>query len=61
MSVLNNLNGNIIMRTETLLCCMFLQVFYDLMREIRARKMEASRQSNGKQNKERRKIRCTVL
>ncbi|BFZ02065.1 hypothetical protein BsWGS_05104 [Bradybaena similaris] len=37
------------------------KVFYDLMREIRARKMEASRQSNGKQNKESRKIRCTVL
>ncbi|CAG5115814.1 unnamed protein product [Candidula unifasciata] len=37
------------------------KVFYDLMREIRARKMEASKQSNGKQNKVSRKIKCTVL
>ncbi|RUS78448.1 hypothetical protein EGW08_013794 [Elysia chlorotica] len=39
------------------------KVFYDLMREIRSRKMEASRQSNGKQNKNRtsKKIKCVIL
>lgn len=38
------------------------KVFYDLMREIRSRKMEAVRQSNGKQKKrESRKIKCTIL
>ncbi|XP_041365316.1 ras-related protein Ral-A-like isoform X2 [Gigantopelta aegis] len=39
------------------------KVFYDLMREIRARKMEASRQNNGKQKKKdgRKKIKCVIL
>lgn len=37
------------------------QVFYDLMREIRARKMEAIRQNNGKQNKNRKKKKCVIL
>lgn len=37
------------------------KVFYDLMREIRARKMEAIRQNNGKQNKNRKKKKCVIL
>ncbi|KAK3796527.1 hypothetical protein RRG08_003245 [Elysia crispata] len=39
------------------------KVFYDLMREIRSRKMEASRQSNGKQKKKRdsKKMKCVIL
>jgi len=39
------------------------KVFYDLMREIRSRKMEASRQSNGKQKKKKegRKKKCVIL
>jgi hypothetical protein len=38
-----------------------LQVFYDLMREIRSRKMEAIRQNNGKQKKREKKRKCTIL
>ncbi|XP_012938928.1 ras-related protein Ral-A isoform X3 [Aplysia californica] len=39
------------------------KVFYDLMREIRSRKMEASRQNNGKQKKKKdsRKKKCVIL
>ncbi|KAK3108629.1 hypothetical protein FSP39_012066 [Pinctada imbricata] len=38
------------------------KVFYDLMREIRSRKMEATRQSNGKPKKKKEKRRkCTLL
>lgn len=39
------------------------KVFYDLMREIRSRKMEASRQNNGKKakTKERKKRKCIIL
>ncbi|BFY96978.1 hypothetical protein BsWGS_00020 [Bradybaena similaris] len=39
------------------------KVFYDLMREIRSRKMEASRQSNGKQKrkKDSGKKKCVIL
>ncbi|OWF39397.1 Ras-related protein Ral-a [Mizuhopecten yessoensis] len=39
------------------------KVFYDLMREIRSRKMEAIRQSNGKKirKKESKKRKCTIL
>ena len=47
----------------TCLLFVFLQVFYDLMREIRSRKMYASRQNNGKQKqkKEGRKKKCVIL
>lgn len=39
-----------------------LQVFYDLMRAIRDRKMEASRQTNGKNSiKKSKKRKCTIL
>ncbi|XP_062607690.1 ras-related protein Ral-A-like isoform X1 [Saccostrea cucullata] len=38
------------------------KVFYDLMRAIRDRKMEASRQTNGKtSNKKSKKRKCTIL
>ncbi|GFO06220.1 ras-related protein ral-a [Plakobranchus ocellatus] len=38
------------------------KVFYDLMREIRSRKMEASRQSNGKpKKKDSKKMKCVIL
>lgn len=38
------------------------QVFYDLMRAIRDRKMEASRQTNGKNSiKKSKKRKCTIL
>ncbi|ESO88032.1 hypothetical protein LOTGIDRAFT_193895 [Lottia gigantea] len=39
------------------------KVFFDLQREIRSRKMEASRQNNGKQrkNKDRSKKKCVIL
>ncbi|XP_052796856.1 ras-related protein Ral-A-like isoform X2 [Mya arenaria] len=39
------------------------KVFYDLMREIRSRKMKASQQNNGqkKKKKDGRKIKCTLL
>lgn len=39
------------------------KVFYDLMREIRSRKMEASRQNNGKlkKKKDSRKKKCVIL
>ena len=43
-------------------CNLFCQqVFYDLMREIRSRKMEAIRQNNGKQKKREKKRKCTIL
>jgi len=39
------------------------KVFYDLMREIRSRKMEASRQNNGKlkKKKKEKKSKCVIL
>ncbi|KAK6165423.1 hypothetical protein SNE40_022352 [Patella caerulea] len=39
------------------------KVFFDLMREIRSRKMDASKQNNGKQrkNKDRSKKKCVIL
>ena len=38
------------------------KVFFDLMREIRARKMDTEGNSTGKKDKERRKkIKCTIL
>ncbi|XP_064648326.1 ras-related protein Ral-A-like isoform X2 [Lineus longissimus] len=39
------------------------KVFFDLMREIRSRKMEASKQSNGKNKKKKdsKKRKCTIL
>ncbi|XP_076460953.1 ras-related protein Ral-a-like isoform X2 [Babylonia areolata] len=37
------------------------KVFYDLMREIRSRKMEAIRQNNGKLKKREKKRKCTIL
>lgn len=38
------------------------KVFFDLMREIRARKMESEGNSNGKKEKSaRKKIKCTIL
>lgn len=41
----------------------FLQVFYDLMREIRARKMEQNQTSNGKGKDKikRKKLKCIIL
>ncbi|KAH3717148.1 ras-related protein Ral-A-like isoform X3 [Dreissena polymorpha] len=37
------------------------KVFYDLMREIRSRKMKASQQSNGQKGKKTKKRKCTIL
>lgn len=37
------------------------KVFYDLMREIRSRKMEASRQNNGKKVKDKKRRKCSIL
>lgn len=38
------------------------QAFYDLMRAIRARKMEATKQNNGKQKKRvKQKKKCVIL
>lgn len=45
-----------------LIFAFYSQVFYDLMREIRSRKMEASRQNNGKKTKKNEKRKkCTIL
>jgi hypothetical protein len=40
-----------------------VQVFFDLMREIRARKLEAAKTANGKTKDpaKRKKIKCTIL
>ncbi|KAK7110821.1 ras-related protein Ral-a-like isoform X2 [Littorina saxatilis] len=47
--------------TSAKTCVNVDKVFYDLMREIRSRKMEAIRQNNGKQKKREKKRKCTIL
>lgn len=41
--------------------CGCVQVFFDLMREIRSRKSDDTRATNGDVKKKRRKIKCAIL
>lgn len=47
----------------TIVCCALLQVFFDLMREIRSRKTEDQKLTSGraKDKSKRRKIKCSIL
>lgn len=45
------------------ICCCVLQVFFDLMREIRSRKMEDTKVSNGhgKEKSKIKRLKCRIL